>query len=138
MKNYNEMTNDEKAQAIYNRLKDQSLTTLSELLMDLSNDYTSEAIFTMEDWLEYEADGNLYELLKTAQESKDLNLNDDYIRESIYYYGYKTANSVLDLVSEDEAIDWISSALDDNDPVIDELNSWFEIEGYLKEEKEES
>ena len=36
MKNYNEMTNDEKAQAIYNKLKDQSLTTLSELLMGLS------------------------------------------------------------------------------------------------------
>ena len=51
------MTNDEKAQAIYNKLKDQSLTTLSDLLMDLSMDYTSEAIFTMEDWLEYEADG---------------------------------------------------------------------------------
>ena len=127
-KQYKEMTNDEKAQAIYNKLKDQSLTTLSELLMDLSNDYTSESIFTVEDWLEYEAGTDLRELIKIAQESKDLNINDDYIRGSIYYYGYKTSDNILDLVSEDEAIDWIASALDDNDPMIEEINAQMEHE----------
>ena len=128
MKNYNEMTNDEKAQAIYNKLKDQSLTTLSDLLMDLSMDYTSEAIFTVEDWLEevwlgYTESTNLAELIKTAQESKGLDLNDDYIRESIFYSGYKTANNVLELVEEEEAIDWIANALDNNDPRVTGLES---------------
>ena len=127
-KKYNEMTNDEKAQAIYSKLKDQSLTTLSDLLVDLSMDYTSEAIFTMEDWLEYEADGNLYELLKTAQCSKGLNPDDDYIRESIYYNGYKTANSVLELVDEDEAVDWIANATEDNDPRVKAISTQMENE----------
>lgn len=123
MKNYNEMTNDEKAQAIYNKLKDQSLATLSELLMDLSNDYTSETIFTVEDWLDYEKDTDLTELIKTAQASKGLDINKEYVRESIFYAGYKTSDSVIDLVDEDEAIDWITNALDYNDPRVKELDS---------------
>ena len=128
MKNYNEMTNDEKAQAIYNKLKDQSLTTLSDLLMDLSMDYTSEAIFTVEDWLEevwlgYTESTNLAELIKTAQESKGLDLNDDYIRESIFYSGYKTANNALELVDDDELTEWISNALEYNDTRVKGLES---------------
>lgn len=127
-KKYIEMTNDEKAQAIYSKLKDQSLTTLSDLLVDLSMDYTSEAIFTVDDWLEevwlgYTESTNLADLIKTAQESKGLDLNDDYIRESIYYSGYKTSDDVLDLVSEDEAIDWIANALEYNDPRVKGLDS---------------
>lgn len=124
MKNYIEMTNDEKAQAIYNRLKDQSLTTLSDLLMDLSKDYTSESIFTVEDWLDYEKDTDLAELIKTAQWSKELNINKKYVRESIFYSGYKTSNSVIDLVDEDEAVDWICNALDTNDPRVTGPTSW--------------
>lgn len=123
MKNYIEMTNDEKAQAIYNRLKDQSLTTLSDLLMDLSMDYTSESIFTVEDWLDYEKDTDLAELIKTAQWSKELNINKKYVRESIFYSGYKTSNSVINLVDEDEAVDWICNALDTNDPRVTGLES---------------
>lgn len=122
-KNYNEMTNDEKAQAIYNNLKDQSLTTLSELLMDLSMDYTSESIFTVEDWLEYEKDTDLAELIKTAQWSKELNINKKYIRESMFYSGYKTSDNVLDLVDEDESIYWIANALDSNDSRVTGLES---------------
>ena len=123
MKNYNEMTNDEKAQAIYNKLKDQSLTTLSDLLMDLSMDYTSEAIFTTDDWLDYEKDTDPAELIKTAQWSKELNINKKYVRESIYYSGYKTSNSVIDLVDEDESIYWIVNALNANDPRVAGLES---------------
>lgn len=122
-KQYNEMTNEEKAQAIYNKLKDQSLTTLSELLMNLSRDYTSESIFTVEDWLEYEEGTDLADLIKTAQWSKELNINKKYVRESIYYSGYKTSDNVLDLVDESEAIDWIENALDENDPRVKGLES---------------
>lgn len=122
-KSYNEMTGDEKAQAIYSKLKDQSLTTLSELLMDLSNDYTSDSIFTVDDWLEYAKDMDFAELIKIAQESRELNINREYIRESIFYSGYKTSDDVLDLVSEDEAIDWIANALEYNDPRVKGLES---------------
>lgn len=122
-KSYNEMTGDEKAQAIYSKLKDQSLTTLSELLMDLSNDYTSDSIFTVDDWLEYAKDMDFAELIKIAQESRELNINREYIRESIFYSGYKTSDDVLDLVSEDEAIDWIANALEYNDPRVKSLES---------------
>lgn len=122
-KSYNEMTNDEKAQAIYNKLKDQSLTTLSELLMDLSMDYTSESIFTVEDWLDYEKDEDLAELIKTAQWSKELNINKKYVRESISYSGYKSSDSVLDLVDEDESIYWIVNALNANDQRVKGLES---------------
>ncbi len=122
-KSYNEMTGDEKAQAIYSKLKDQSLTTLSELLMDLSNDYTSDSIFTVDDWLEYAKDMDFAELIMIAQESRKLNINREYIRESIFYSGYKTSDDVLDLVSEDEAIDWIANALEYNDPRVKGLES---------------
>ena len=123
MKNYTEMTNDEKAQAIYNRLKDQSLTTLSELLTDLSFDYDTDTIFTVDDWLEEEEGTDVRELIKTAQRSKGLNIDDHYIRASIYYDGYKTSNSVIDLVDEDEAIDWSCNALEYNDPRVKGLES---------------
>lgn len=122
-KSYNEMTGDEKAQAIYSKLKDQSLTTLSELLMDLSNDYTSDSIFTVDDWLEYAKDMDFAELIMIAQESRKLNINREYIRESIFYSGYKTSDDVLDLVSEDEAIYWIANALEYNDPRVKGLDS---------------
>ena len=127
-KKYIEMTNDEKAQAIYSKLKDQSLTTLSDLLMDLSMDYTSESIFTVEGWLEevwlgYTESTDLADLIKTAQWSKELNINMKYVREGIYYSGYKSSDSVLDLVDEDEAIYWIVNALNANDPRVKGLDS---------------
>lgn len=117
-KQYKEMNNDEKAQAIFDFMKTNSTVTigdtlisLSDLLMDLSFNYSNGAIFTVDDWLDYEKDMDLVELIKTAQQSKGLNINDDYIRESIYYDGYQTANNVIDLVDNDEAIDWICNAL---------------------------
>lgn len=122
-KQYNEMTNDEKAQAIYSKLKDQSLTTLSDLLMDLSFDYDTDTIFTVDDWLEEEEGTDLRELIKTAQRSKGLNIDNHYIRASIYYDRYMTSNSVIDLVDEDEAVDWIANALNSNDPRVKGLES---------------
>lgn len=96
--------------------------------MDLSNDYTSESIFTVEDWLDYEKDTDLAELIKTAQWSKELNINKKYVRESIFYSGYKSSDSVLDLVDEDEAVDWICNALDTNDQRVKWLDSMMKNE----------
>lgn len=135
MKNYNEMTSKEKAQTI---MDNASSEELQHLIFELSYSYDDYGIQTVDDWLESFTDGtvetDIVTLIKVAQQSKDLDVCDTYIRESVYYYGYKTSDNVLDLVSEDEAIDWIAIALEANDPMIDDLNSRFEIEGYLKDE----
>ena len=132
-KQYIEMTNDEKAQAIYDFMKTNPKVTIGDksisldnLLMNLSNDYDTDTIFTVEDWLDYEADSDLYDLLKTAQWSKELNINKKYIRKSIFYSGYKIANSVLELVDEDEAVDWIGQALNENNITVGQLNNLME------------
>lgn len=124
MKNYNEMTSKEKAQAIYNNA---SSDELQDLIFELSHYYDERGIQTVDEWLASFTEGteedDLVTLIKVAQESKDLNIDDTYIRESIYYYGYKTSNDVTDLVDESEVIDWITDALDDNDPMIKELDN---------------
>jgi len=124
-KNYEDMNNGEKAQVIYSKLlQDEFTTTLSDLLMELSEEYSDdEALYTVDDWLEYAEDANVCEIIKIAQKSSELNIDDQYIRESIYYYGYKTSNNVLDLVDKDEAVEWITNALEDNSSYVEDLNS---------------
>lgn len=121
-KNYEDMNNEEKAQVIYNTLLQDQPTTLSELLMELSPEYSDDEILTVEDWLECAEDMGICTIINIAQNSRDLNIDDEYIRESIYYAGYKTSDTVLDLVDEDEAVEWITSALDDNSPITEDLN----------------
>ena len=122
-KNYEDMNSEEKAQFIYNKLvQDQPTTALPVLLLNLSPEYSDDdEIRTVEDWLEYfsEDSSNLGLLVKIAQNSTSLNIDDKYIRESIYYAGYKTSDNILDLVDEDEAVEWITSALEDNSPYMD-------------------
>ena len=120
-KSYTDMNTQEKAQAIYNYMVDEQREALANLLIDLSLD-TTEPIMMIEDWIEdYRETGNLFDLVQIAQDSKELDLNDDYIRTSIYYYGYATGDNVIDLVDEGEAVDWIASALDDRYAAIDSL-----------------
>lgn len=126
-KKYEDMSNEEKAQVIYNKLLQDDPKTLSELLMGLSPEYSNDELLTVDDWLEYfkEENANPALLVKISQKSKNLNIDDEYIRESIYYAGYKTSDSVLDLVDKDEAVEWIASALDDDSPSIEDLDrSW--------------
>ena len=122
-KKYEDMNNEEKAQVIYNKLvQGQDTTTLSELLLELSPEYSvDDEIITVEDWLEYfrESPSNLGLLVNIAQNSNDLNIDDKYIRDSIYYASYKTSDNILDLVDEDEVIEWITMALDDDSPCIE-------------------
>ena len=128
-KKYEDMNNEEKAQVIYNKLlQDQDTTTLSELLLNLSPEYSDDdLILTVEDWLESFSEDplNLGILVNIAQNSNDLNIDDKYIRESIYYAGYKTSDNVLDLISRDEAVEWISNALNDNSSTIKDLDGLF-------------
>jgi len=125
-KNYEDMNNEEKAQVIYSKLLQKDPETLSELLLELSEEYSDdEALYTVDDWLDYfkEENANIALLVKIVQRSKDLNIDDQYIRENIYYYGYKTSDNVLDLIDEDEAVEWITNALEDNSSYIEDLNS---------------
>jgi len=125
-KNYEDMNNEEKAQVIYDTLLQDQPTTLSELLMELSAEYSDdEEILTVDDWLDYfkEENTNIALLVMIAQKSKDLDINDEYIRDSMYSYGYRTSDNVLDLIDEDEAVEWITSALDDNYSSIEDVDA---------------
>ena len=126
-KSYTDMNTQEKAQAIYTYMVDEQRGALANLLLDLSLD-TTEPIMMMEDWVEdYRETGNLFDLIKIAQDSKELDLNDDYIRTSIYYYGYATSDNVIDLVDEGEAVEWIENALDDQSDLIDDIDKVMRI-----------
>ena len=127
LKRYTEMTNEQKAQAIYNYMVNEQREALENLLMDLSLDTTSP-IMGIEEWVEdYQEDGDMFELLQIAQQSKDLDIIDEYIRTSIYYYGYATNDNVIGLVDEDEAVEWIASALDDQSDLIDDIDKVMQI-----------
>ena len=124
---YTDMTNEQKAQSIYRYMVDEQREALDNLLMDLSLD-TTDPIMGIEEWVKgYQVYGDIFELLQIAQQSKELDLNDDYIRTSIYYYGYTTGNSVIDLVDESEAVEWIENALNDGSDLIDDINKVMKI-----------
>ena len=126
-KTYTDMTNEQKAQAIYRYMVDEQREALESLLMDLSLDTTSP-IMGIEEWVEdYQDNGDMFELIKIAQRSKELDINDDYIRTSIYYYGYSTSDSVIDLVEEDEATEWIANALEDRSDLLEDINKVMKI-----------
>ena len=127
VKQYTDMNNNEKAQAIYNYMVDNQREALENLLLDLSLE-TTDPVMGIEEWVEYyQEGGDMFELLQIAQQSKELDLNDDYIRTSIYYYGYATSGSVIDLVDESEAIEWIENALDDRSDLLDDINKVMQI-----------
>ena len=121
VKNYAGMNSEEKAKVIYDTMLKEDPQTLSELLRELSGEYTDNEILTVEDWIDYVNGEDIYTVIKIAQLSKNLDINDEYIRTSIYYYGYQTSDNVLDLVDKDEAVDWITNYLEDRSLSIDEL-----------------
>ena len=128
VKDYTDMTNEEKAQAIYNYMVKEQLEALDNLLMELSFDKSTDTIMPIEDWIDDVKEyGDIYELIQVAQQSKELDINDDYVRISLYYYGYATSNSVIDLVDDDEAIDWITSALDNQWDLIEDIDKVMKI-----------
>lgn len=127
VKQYTDMNTQEKAQAIYNYMAEDQREALENLLLDLSLDST-EPIMMMEDWVEdYRETGNLFDLIQIAQGSKELDPYDDYVRTNLYYYGYTTSNSVINLVDEDEAVEWIENALDDDSDLLEDINKVMEI-----------
>ena len=122
-KDYTGMNSEEKAKVIYDTMLKEDPKTLSELLREVSGEYTDNEILTVEDWVDYAEGEDIYTVIKIAQLSKNLDINDEYIRTSIYYTGYQTSDSVLDLVDKDEAVDWITKYLEDRSLCIDELDA---------------
>lgn len=128
LKSYTSMNTQQKAQAIYNYMEKEQQEALENLLMELSFDYSDDPVMTLDNWVGfYKNGGKLFGLIKTAQESKSIDINDDYIRLGSYYYSAKTSYNVLDLVDEDEAVDWIASALDDGSDLLEDIDKVMQI-----------
>ena len=123
-KSYAGMNSEEKAKVIYDTMLKEDPKTLSELLREVSSEYSDEEILTVEDWIDYVNGEDIYTIIRIAQLSSNLDINDQYIRTSIYYTGYQTSDNVLDLIDKDEAVDWITSYLEDfSYSCIDELDA---------------
>ncbi|AIZ94627.1 hypothetical protein LfeInf_124 [Lactobacillus phage LfeInf] len=133
MKNYNEMTSKEKAQLI---LENTPSEQLQQLAIDLSQAYGDYGIQTTDDWFdtiveEFNSgvvETDIVEIIRIAQQSKDLDICDTFIRGSIYYYDYKTSDNALDLVNDEELSEWIENAIEDDNPIIEDANNELEIE----------
>ena len=128
LKQYTDMTNQEKAQAIYNYMEKEQPESLGNLLMDLSINDSTDPVMTVEDWVDdFKEYGDIYELIEIAQRSKELDINEYYVRTSIYYYGYATSDNVLNLVDKGEATEWIENALDDGSDLLDDIDKVMQI-----------
>lgn len=133
MKNYNEMTSKEKAQLI---LENTPSEQLQQLAIDLSQAYGDYGIQTTDDWFDTMVEEfnsgvvetDIVEIIRIAQQSKDLDICDTFIRGSIYYYDYKTSDNALDLVNDEELSEWIENAIEDDNPIIEDANNELEIE----------
>lgn len=133
MKNYNEMTSKEKAQLI---LENTPSEQLQQLAIDLSQAYGDYGIQTTDDWFDTMVEEfnsgvvetDIVEIIRIAQQSKDLDICDTFIRGSIYYYDYKTSDNALDLVNDEELSEWIENAIEDDNPIVEDANNELEIE----------
>ena len=132
MKNYNEMTSKEKAQSI---LENTPSEQLQQLAIDLSQAYGDYGIQTTDDWFDTMVEEfnsgvvetDIVEIIRIAQQAKDLDICDTFIRGSIYYYDYKTSDNALDLVNDEELSEWIENAIEDDNPIIEDTNNELEI-----------
>lgn len=121
MNNENELMKA-KAQSIYNDLLKDPSTALEALVLQFSMDYSDDPIMPLEEWVEeFKNSGNIYDLIQIAQKSEGLDVYDDYIRAGVYYESARTSTSALDLVEEEEVVEWIAAALKDDPKSIEEF-----------------
>ena len=109
------------AQLIYNKLATQQPKALDLVLLSLSGYYSDDPVMLLDDWVKSFTTDDLYELMQTAQDSKELHLDDKYVRAGLYYYSVKTSDRVSDLVDKEEAIQWITQSLEDDYTYVAEL-----------------
>ena len=134
IKAYKDMNNSEKAQAIYDAMHeeysiDPKLNPLrfQMLLRRLYTSYSNGDILTVKEWIKsYEVKGvdDLFNFARICKESKNLDLDDCFIRVSIYYDGYKTSNGITNLIDKHEAIKWIENALICEDPRLQNIDKY--------------
>ena len=110
----------EQATTIYNYGKFYVPAYLDETLTELSTIYDEyRPICDLEGWLE--AFNDNVELIQIAQQADHFNVNDEYIRDGIYYSEFTTGNYITDLIDKSEAIEWIEYALEDNPDYLSQL-----------------
>ena len=134
IKDYKDMTNLEKAKAIYGAMhKEYSLDPrlnpirFQMLLRRLYTSYSNGDILTVQEWVKsYKDKGvdDLFDFARICKESKNLDLDNCFIRVSIYYDGYKTSNGITNLISKSESIQWIKTALDCHDPRLQNIDKY--------------
>ena len=108
------MTNyKEQATKLFNELDE---STLDNLIVDLNESVNDdEPIWDLDIWIEdmrADSDSTIHMLQIMQQAGNNIDLTDAYIRESIYYDNYRTADSVLDFFTVDEAIDLIQQGME--------------------------
>lgn len=113
---------EEQATKLYNFNKDNNLETLERTLIDLAA-INDEPIFDLDEWLTNFKDN--YELVEIVQASDHFDTTNNFIQEGVYRRDYKTSDDILELIDEDEAIDWIASALEYDPDSISELSDMY-------------
>ena len=82
--------------------------TLNDLIMDLNQVFNEdEPIYNLDEWVDMmtEEHDSAIEMLQTIQQSREnIDLTQEYIRGGVYFYDYRTADRVIDLLDSHEDI----------------------------------
>jgi hypothetical protein len=114
---------EEQATKLYNFNKENNWVLLENILIDLA-DTNGEPIFDLGEWLD-EFDNNA-ELVQIVQQSDHFDINDNYIKEGIYYRDCTTGDSITELIGDEKAIEWIASALEYDPETVEDLDIYTE------------
>ena len=118
------MTNyKEQATKLYNFNKENNSELLENILGELA-DANGEPIYMLDEWLTDYRDG--YELVRIAQDSDRFDPDDTYIMQGVYYRDYVTGDSIVDLIGDEKAIEWIASALEYDPETVEDLDIYTE------------
>ena len=115
IRNYEGMDNTEKATFLYDFALNHNTNILESVLGELGQS-NNEPIFDLGEWLN-EFDNNA-ELVQIVQQSDHFDLDDNWIwegnwiHEGTYYEEFETGRTIIGLVPEETAIEWIANALE--------------------------
>lgn len=117
------MTNyKEQATKLFNELDE---STLDNLIVDLNQSFNDdEPIFHLDEWVDMMKEGHdsTIEMLQIMQQAGNyIDLTDEYIQGSDYFYNYHTSDSILDLFDSHEDIIYLiqqgMEALEEGSPI---------------------
>ena len=82
--------------------------TLDSVIKDLNRVFNEdEPIFELDEWVDMmtEEHDSAIEMLQIIQQSmENIDLTQEYIREGVYFYDYRTADRIIDLLDSHENI----------------------------------